>query len=97
MLNKGSIYQDSGAYVVDNFDGEVTIYSNIEELNLDKVGTYSIEYYYIDSHGNISDIVYRTIEVNHNYSVLVITASSIIFLSFLLFYISKSKKKENSY
>ncbi len=56
-------YVEKGAIVTDNYDANDTIDGNTTELNISKLGDYSITYNATDENGNIADEVNRTVTV----------------------------------
>ena len=63
-IEVNSIYSDAGVSASDNYDGDLSHNAvAVSDLQADKVGKYTISYYVIDSSGNISDTVTRTINV----------------------------------
>jgi hypothetical protein len=62
ILEAGTTFIDLGAIFIDNYDGTGQALS-IGEVDITKLGLYTIEYSYTDSSGNSSNTVIRTIEV----------------------------------
>jgi len=63
-LNVGEKFDDPLASVVDNYDSNLTIKTKVEPvLDVKKEGKYIISYWCVDSSGNVSEIVTRTIIV----------------------------------
>ncbi len=70
-LRKGEIYLDEGSIAIDNVDGIVYV-SGENKVNYNRVGTYEITYYYIDSSGIRSEVITRIIRVEQDYFKLAI-------------------------
>jgi len=59
-LEVKSLYEDLGASVLDNYDGEWTVQTS-SEYDLNKVGTYTLRYQATDKAGNVSEEIQRTL------------------------------------
>lgn len=93
-VHKGKVYLDEGVKVNDNVDGELVILSS-DEVDYNKVGNYKIRYYYVDSSGNASDVLTRTIEVRYNFLPLIIAGASVTLIvgAYLIVALTKKKKR----
>ncbi len=73
-LELGTTYTDSGATASDNIDGDIT--SSIlstSNVNVNRVGTYSVTYNVSDAAGNAADEVTRTVKITPDVTKPVIT------------------------
>ena len=73
-LELGTTYTDSGATASDNIDGDIT--SSIltaSNVNVNRVGTYSVTYNVSDAAGNAADEVTRTVNITPDVTKPVIT------------------------
>ena len=95
-IKKGQTYVDEGSLAIDNVDGEITVYGS-GEVNYNKAGTYEITYQYIDSNGNVSEVVTRTIIVKPDYAKYVILALSSITVLGIAFILIKKFNVKTSY
>ena len=69
-VNLGEKFNDPSVVVSDNHDKDFTIQTKIEpELDTKKEGTYKISYWVVDSSGNTSEIVTRTVVVEKQNSL----------------------------
>jgi len=95
-IKKGQTYVDEGSLAIDNVDGEITVYGS-GEVNYNKAGTYEITYQYIDSNGNVSEVLTRTIIVKPDYAKYVILALSSITVLGIAFILIKKFNVKTSY
>ena len=69
-INVGDKFDDPSVVVNDNYDKEFTILTKVEpELDTKKEGKYTISYWVVDSSGNMSEVVTRTVVVEKKNSI----------------------------
>jgi hypothetical protein len=55
VIKKGELFEDPGAFALDNYEGEVKV--NVGDYDVNKTGLQEITYTAIDSSGNVSSVV----------------------------------------
>ena len=62
IVAHGGVYNESGATWTDNVDGAGTVVIISGSVNTNVVGTYVLEYIYVDAGGNTGSVI-RTVQV----------------------------------
>lgn len=69
-INIGEKFKDPSVVVNDNYDQNLTILTKVEpELDTKKEGKYTISYWVVDSSGNMSEVITRTVVVEKENSI----------------------------
>jgi len=101
-IKAGDELDDFLAYVEasDNYDSSLTIEYEIEpEFDNRKSGTYTIKYWAVDSSGNMSSIVTKTLVVEKDSSLttyIIIGGIVLVVLAVIFVAVRKEKKKRNN-
>ena len=99
-IKVGEKFEDPSIIVNDNYDKKFEVLTKWDpKLNESKAGTYKISYWVVDSSGNVSEIITRTVivEKENNALVYLIIAGIVAFVALvgIVGYFKEFKRKKN--